>query len=156
MVEIKGCPVCWGKGAICVGLTKDLEPILKPCPGCNSTGWLGYKTEKPKIPMGEGRLIYVAGPYRAETEGKKQDNVRHATRVAVRLWELGWYAFSPINNTAYFDVYSTLPREVFLKGDLKFLECCQAIFMLRGWGSSEGAKAEFDLARKLGKEIYFE
>ena len=43
MVEIKQCPVCWGKGAICVGLRDNLEPITKPCSGCAGTGWLACK-----------------------------------------------------------------------------------------------------------------
>ena len=42
MIEIKQCPVCWGKGKICVGLKDNLEPILKPCMGCDGTGWLTY------------------------------------------------------------------------------------------------------------------
>ena len=43
MVEIKQCPVCWGKKVICVGLKGNLEPILKPCTGCDGTGWIEYK-----------------------------------------------------------------------------------------------------------------
>ena len=42
MLELKGCPVCWGKAFICVGIKENLEPILEPCPGCNRTGWLAY------------------------------------------------------------------------------------------------------------------
>ena len=44
MIEIKSCPVCWGKGVICVGLKDDLEPILKPCTRCDGTGWIAFKT----------------------------------------------------------------------------------------------------------------
>lgn len=43
MVEIKQCPVCWGKKVICVGIKDNLEPILEPCPGCDGTGWIAYK-----------------------------------------------------------------------------------------------------------------
>jgi len=44
MIEIKSCPVCWGKGKICIGLKDDLEPILKLCAGCDGTGWIAFKT----------------------------------------------------------------------------------------------------------------
>ena len=42
-MKIKGCPVCWGKKWICVGLTEDLKPVTEPCPGCDGTGWIAYK-----------------------------------------------------------------------------------------------------------------
>lgn len=41
-MEIKQCPVCWGKGVICVALTANNDPILELCTGCNGTGWLTY------------------------------------------------------------------------------------------------------------------
>jgi len=112
--------------------------------------------QQPKIPMGDGKLIYVAGPYRAMTETRKTENVWHATRVAIRLWELGWIVFSPINNCAYFDVFSSLPDEVWLNGGLKFLELCQAIIMLKGFEESEGAKRELEVAIGKGLEILYE
>ena len=43
MVEIKQCPVCWGKKVVCVGLKENLEPILEPCTGCDGTGWIAFK-----------------------------------------------------------------------------------------------------------------
>ena len=109
-----------------------------------------------KIPLGEQRVIYVAGPYRAKTPGGQVENIWHATRVAVRLWELGWIVFSPMNNTANFNWYSHLPDEVWLRGGLKFLELCQAIIMLKGFGESVGAKRELEVALELGLEVYYE
>ena len=112
--------------------------------------------EKPKIPMGNGQIIYVAGAYRAKTEEQKRENVWHATRVSIRLWELGWVVFSPINNTAYFDVYSSLPDEVWLNGGLEFLKTCGVIIMLKGWESSEGAKREREVAIEMGLTVLYE
>ena len=43
MIEVKPCPICWGKGAICVGLKENLDPILEPCIGCDGTGWIAFK-----------------------------------------------------------------------------------------------------------------
>jgi len=43
MVEVKGCPVCWGKKFVCVGLKDNLEPILESCPECDGMGWIAYK-----------------------------------------------------------------------------------------------------------------
>ena len=41
---VKQCPVCWGEKVICVGLKDDFTPILAPCPGCDGTGWIAYKS----------------------------------------------------------------------------------------------------------------
>ena len=113
--------------------------------------------EHPKIPTSDGKkIIYIAGKYRGKTDHEQTENIRHAQRVALRLWELGWVVFTPHLNTAHFNWYSNLPDEVWLNGGLKFLEMCQAIFMLKDWESSEGAKRELEIAieRKMG--IYYE
>lgn len=34
------CPICLGKGGICVGVKDDLTPILMPCYGCYGRGWV--------------------------------------------------------------------------------------------------------------------
>lgn len=113
-------------------------------------------TEQPQMPMGNGKLIYVAGPYRAKTDYQKRENIMHAQRVAIRLWELNWVVFCPHLNTLHFDWYSKLPSEVWLKGGLEFLRRSDAIFMLSTWRASEGAKRELEVAVELGKEIYYE
>lgn len=109
-----------------------------------------------KIPLGNGKKIFVSGPYRAKTESEKADNIWHAVRVAVRLWELGWYVICPHANTANFDNFSKLPPETYLEGDIAFLKGCDAIFMLGGWEQSVGAKGELEIAIEQGLEVYYE
>ena len=44
MVEVKQCPVCWGKGVICVDIDRyTLKPVIEPCTGCDGTGWIAFK-----------------------------------------------------------------------------------------------------------------
>ena len=112
--------------------------------------------QQPKIPMGDGKLIYVAGPYRSKTPGGQAENIWHASRVAIRLFELGWVCFTPHLNTANFNWYSNLPDEVWLNGGLKFLEFCEAIFMLKGWEESKGAKRELEVATERKMEVFYE
>ena len=113
--------------------------------------------EKPKIPTSDGqKIIYVAGRYRAKTTNEQAENILHAQRVALRLWELGWSVFTPHLNTANFNWYSHLPDEVWLKGGLKFLVLCQAIIMLKGFEESVGAKRELEVALELGLTVYYE
>ena len=122
----------------------------------NSEKIVDKPTLPSKIPLGNGRLIYVAGRYRAKTDTEKAENIWHAIKIAVKLWEKNWFCFCPHANTAHFDVYSSLPSEVYLKGGLAFLEKCDAIFLLKGYETSAGAMCELELAKKLNLEIYFE
>ncbi len=43
-LKVIGCPVCWGKKKICIGLRDNLEPTLEPCTGCDGYGYIAYKT----------------------------------------------------------------------------------------------------------------
>jgi len=106
--------------------------------------------------LGNNRLIYVCGPYRNKTEEGKRENIWHAVRVAVRLWELGWFVVCPHANTANFEFYSSLPDERWLEGDLEILRRCDAIFCLKNWESSAGSLKEHELAEKLGLIILYE
>ena len=112
--------------------------------------------ERPKIPMGNGRLIFVSGPYTNKESHKVTENIWHACRVAVRLWELGYYVITPHLNTAHFEVYSCLPQEVYLEGDLKFLEMCDCVLMLKGFETSSGAKRELEVAIENKLDVYYE
>ena len=113
--------------------------------------------ERPKIPTSDGtKIIYVAGKYRGTSTNEQVENVLHAQRVSLRLWELGWVVFTPHLNTAHFNWYSSLPDEVWLKGGLKFLELCQAIFMLSNWRESIGAKRELEVALEKGLSVFYE
>ena len=107
------------------------------------------------IPVGDGKVIYVAGKYRG-TDSEQAENILHAQRVAIRLWELGYIVFTPHLNTANFNWLSSLPDEVWLNGGLKFLEFCEAIFMLKGFETSQGAKRELEIATERRIDIFYE
>jgi len=46
--------------------------------------------------------------------------------------------------------------EGWLERDLEILSRCDAIFMLKGWKQSRGAKREYARAKELGLEIMYE
>lgn len=100
------------------------------------------------------KVIFVSGPYRADTKEGREANIQKAKDAAIRLWQQGWVAFCPHLNTAHFD--GLCPDEVWLKGDLEMLRRCDAIYILKDWKQSEGSQAEVRLAYKLGLEVYFE
>jgi hypothetical protein len=105
------------------------------------------------------KVIYIAGKYRAKTEWELIENIRHAELAARRLWAEGWSVICPHKNTAHFGGLFTdeqIDYETWINGDLELIRRSDAIYMLNNWGTSNGAKRELELAKELGKEIYYE
>jgi len=100
------------------------------------------------------RVIYIAGPYRAETKAGIAHNIKHAREAAVKMWQEGYAVFCPHMNTAWFD--GVVPDVTFLLGDIEILSRCDAIYLLKGFDKSVGARREYAVARKLKLEIIFE
>ena len=100
------------------------------------------------------KIIYVAGKYRGASDSEVHDNIEHARRAAIKLWREGYAVITPHLNTAFFG--GSCPDETWLKGDLEILKRCDAIYLLSGWGSSQGAREELKLADSLGLEVLFE
>jgi hypothetical protein len=63
------------------------------------------------------KVIYIADPYRADTERGIIENIRAAEAVAIKVWEAGYVALCPHMNTRLFG--GILPDEVWLKGALE-------------------------------------
>lgn len=98
------------------------------------------------------QVTYLAGPYSNPDAFIQCRNIRHARDVAQHMWLEGKAVICPHMNTAWFEG----PRQIFINGDLEILSRCDEIFMLQGWASSDGAKGELDLARRMGLRIEYE
>ena len=101
-----------------------------------------------------GKVVFISGPYRAKTQSEIEVNINHARKAAIRIWQSGDYAICPHLNTANFD--GECPDDVWLEGDLEFLRRADAIYMLKDWRKSEGAKIEYQKALEWGKQVIFE
>lgn len=102
------------------------------------------------------KVVYVAGPYRANTMRGVVENIRRAEAIAYEFWRAGYAVLCPHMNTAMFD--GEISNQQFVAGDLEMLRRLkpEIVFMLRGWEKSEGAKAERDLAIELRYNIVHE
>ena len=100
------------------------------------------------------KVLYIAGKYRGKSENEVFENIVHARSIAVKLWNEGWAVICPHTNT--FFMGSKLGDKMFLDGDLEIVKRCDAIYMLKGWEQSQGAKRELEVAIESGLELYYE
>ena len=90
------------------------------------------------------KVIYIIGPYRADTERGIIENIRAAEAVAIKVWEAGYIALCPHLNTRLFG--GILPDKVWLEGAIELMKRCDGIALVPGWEKSEGAKSELIIA----------
>ena len=98
------------------------------------------------------KVIYVAGPYRAQTEHGTILNIRAAETVAIQVWQAGHVALTPHLNTRLFG--GLCPDEVWLQGGLELLRWCDGVVLVPGWSVSTGTLAEVKEAARLGLPVY--
>jgi len=104
------------------------------------------------------KVIYVAGKYTGGSEWNTYLNIHRAKVAARKLWGEGWVVICPHANTAFFGGPENheIDRLRWLNGDIEILSRCDAIFMLRGFEQSRGAKRELEVAIERGLEVYYE
>jgi hypothetical protein len=94
------------------------------------------------------KRIYIAGPY---TQGDVALNVRNAYAAASRLADEGFSPFVP-HSTHFWHMLFPRPYEDWLKLDLAFIPCCDAVLRLPG--ASQGADGEVAAARANGIPVF--
>lgn len=98
------------------------------------------------------KVVYLAGPYRSETEYGVHQNIQNAEPIALEIWRLGAVCICPQKNTAYFG--GVLPDNIWLEGDKELIRRSDALFMLNGWENSKGATSEKTFAEKLDIPVF--
>jgi len=99
------------------------------------------------------KLIYVSGAYSNPDRRVVEENIKNHRDTALRIWEMGYTAVSPVMNTSHFE--DSVTYDDIIEGDLEILSRCDAIFMLRGWYHSKGAELEHRFASDCGMPVFF-
>lgn len=97
-------------------------------------------------------VVYIAGPFRAESPWCVEQNVRRAELLALEVWSAGAVALCPHLNTRYYS--GALHDSVWLHGDEELLLRCDAVLTVDGWENSQGALSEVALARRNGMSVF--
>lgn len=99
------------------------------------------------------KVVYLAGPYRADTEYGVHKNIQLADKMAIAVWKLGAACLSPHKNAAYFG--GACPDAVWLLGGLEMLRRCDAVLVMEcDLFQSTGTQEECALANKLGMPLF--
>ena len=108
------------------------------------------------------KTIYVAGPMRRY----KDFNFPAFDRARDLLLAQGWNVISPADldrargiegiGMSGFEEFPQEQIEEFVREDIDSVIKASAIYLLRGWENSHGARAEKAVAEWLGREIIFE
>ena len=106
--------------------------------------------------MSKALKIYIAGPYTAETEEQRLINVQAAIDISFILFNRGHFPYVP-HLTHYIDLRANaighqLTWEDYMKWDTPWLKACDALFYL---SSSRGVDIELQVAKELGKQIFY-
>lgn len=102
-----------------------------------------------KAPM---KVVYIAGPFRAESGWEIEQNIRRAECLALEAWRAGFAVICPHTNTRFYS--GAAPDEVWLEGDLEILRRCDAVLLVPGWENSTGTRWEFAEAIKCGIHVF--
>lgn len=99
-------------------------------------------------------LLQCAKRKRIYISGKITDDANYKVNFEVAELALETAGFQPVNPAE-----EHLPEGAtwadYMRHDIKLLCDCDAIYMLKGWRESAGAKIEHKLARDLGIEIIY-
>ena len=102
--------------------------------------------------MSKQRVVYIAGPFRAENAWEIEQNIRRAESLALVAWRAGFAVICPHANTRFFQ--GAAPDETWLSGDLALLARCDAMILVAGWHRSEGSRKEVEFALNANIPVY--
>jgi hypothetical protein len=88
------------------------------------------------------RVVYVAGPFRAPTPWRVEQNIRRAEELALEVARCGAVPLCP--HTVYRFFNGELDDQFWLDATMELLKRCDAIIVTPDWEKSSGARAEVE------------
>ena len=101
------------------------------------------------------RLVYIAGPYRAETLKAVTQNVRRAVAEATTLlFQHGIMVICPHSMSHSWEKAQGFSEETLIAGDCELVRRCDAVLLLPGWAYSTGTAREREAAIEAGVPVF--
>lgn len=96
---------------------------------------------------------FIGGPYSSKYGWfGRVSNILRMARYKYHILKMGYVPVAP--NVIYCLLSHLQPREYWLEGTQKLLRQCDVLFLIPGWESSSGARAEHDLAASNNQPIF--
>jgi hypothetical protein len=100
--------------------------------------------------------IYVGGKYNDEHVFKILNNMRVGIKYSIAIFNLGHYPYSPWLDYPFIWLgEGELDCERLYDLSMAWLKVSEAMFVVPGWETSKGTKAEIKEAESLGIPIYY-
>lgn len=99
------------------------------------------------------KLVYIAGPLRAETAYKRELNIREAERVMLELYHAGYAPICPHSMTRF--IYGAVDEAVCMDADIEVIKRCDAVVLCGDPETSEGTKNELEWAEKYNVPVFY-
>ncbi len=93
-------------------------------------------------------LVYVAGPYTADTACQRAENIRAAQFVGAQIIAADVYPIVPHEMGQMFADHQ--PPEYWYRATLELMLRCDVVVLTPRWRDSKGARIEHDRARLRG------
>jgi len=104
-------------------------------------------------------MIYIATPYMHPNPLIREIRFKQACTIAGKLMEEGHRVFSPIIACHPISKYFNLPGDhlYWKRVDEIFIDMCTIIYVVKydGWKDSKGIASEIDLAKRIGKPVFY-
>lgn len=98
------------------------------------------------------KVVYLIGPFRAETGWQIEQNIRRAEEVALEIWKMGAAVLCPHTNMRFFNGEAS--DGLWLAGDLELLSRADGAVLLPGWERSQGSLPELEAAATRGMRVF--
>lgn len=103
--------------------------------------------------MKEMKMVYVAGPYRADNSWELEANIRAAETISFQVFSLGAVAICPHTISRY--MAGTLNDDFWLEATMNMLSRCDAMIVAKGWEKSAGTLGEIGYAIENNISIFY-
>ncbi len=100
------------------------------------------------------KVCYIAGKFTAASPWEIELNVRAAEVAAVGVIATGAMPLIPHANTRFFHGLKGTDERFWYDGTLELLRRCDCVYMVPGWKTSKGARAEREEAQRLKLPVF--
>lgn len=98
------------------------------------------------------KMVYIAGPFTADTAWDIEQNIRVAESMAYDIVRIGAFPVCPHANGRFFHGLQT--PDYWYEGTLELMRRCDGVMLVKNWQRSKGAVKEYEEAMKRHMPIF--